>query len=56
MKYDEEYNSYKFSKEELDSLIKSLNFFTKNNLIPNQTKNFLKNLSESLENSKRLCV
>lgn len=53
MKYDPEYNSYRFSSEDMSTIIDSLHFYHQHSPGPDQNKlDYIKNLIDSLEKTK----
>lgn len=52
MKYDEEYNSYRFSDKDMEIILESLSYYHWNNKsLTQQDKDYIDGLYQSLDNS-----
>lgn len=51
MKYDDEYNSYKFSDKDIETILVSLLFYEKYSPLEQEDRNFVENLYSDLKNS-----
>lgn len=56
MKYDPEYNSYKFSSEEMKNIVDGLTFYSRYSPLDKITKESVKTLIDDLNKSTKIPV